>query len=113
MAPAPEAPIAKRPKAVRKRANSANSANSATGESGESGPVGTTGESGPIDAAAPPAVETDSTRLDRIREAAYQMYVARGHQDGHDLEDWLAAEAALGGEPAPLAGAAPGGSDAA
>ena len=113
MAPAPEAPIAKRPKAVRKRANSANSATGESGESGESGPIGTTGESGPIDAAAPPVVETESARLDRIREAAYRMYVARGHQDGHDLEDWLAAEAALGGEPAPLAGAAPGGSDAA
>lgn len=110
MAPAPEAPIATRPKAVRKRADSANSA---TGESGESGPIGTTGESGPIDAAAPAVVETESARLDRIREAAYRMYVARGHQDGHDIEDWLAAEAALGGEPAPPAGAVSGGSDAA
>jgi hypothetical protein len=28
-----------------------------------------------------------------IREAAYQRYVERGYADGHDLDDWLQAEA--------------------
>jgi hypothetical protein len=31
----------------------------------------------------------------RIREAAYYRYLARGAEIGHDMEDWLQAEAAL------------------
>jgi len=30
-----------------------------------------------------------------LREAAYYHYVKRGHAPGHDLDDWLAAEAEL------------------
>lgn len=30
-----------------------------------------------------------------IREAAYYHYAKRGHAPGHDLDDWLAAEAEL------------------
>lgn len=30
-----------------------------------------------------------------IREAAYYHYMKRGHTPGHDLDDWLAAEAEL------------------
>lgn len=30
-----------------------------------------------------------------IREAAYYRYMRRGHTPGHDLDDWLAAEAEL------------------
>lgn len=29
---------------------------------------------------------------DKIRAAAYALYEARGHLDGHALEDWLQAE---------------------
>ena len=29
------------------------------------------------------------------RELAFQLYEARGREDGHDVEDWLQAEAAL------------------
>jgi hypothetical protein len=29
---------------------------------------------------------------DQIRERAYELYEARGREDGHDLEDWLRAE---------------------
>jgi len=37
-----------------------------------------------------------------IREAAYYRYEQRGYGDGHDIEDWLAAEAGLDrGAPAP------------
>jgi hypothetical protein len=43
------------------------------------------------------ASEADKSRAERIREAAYQFYEARGRLDGHDLEDWLAAEAAVDG----------------
>lgn len=32
-----------------------------------------------------------------IREAAYSRYAQRGYAHGHDLDDWLAAEAELGG----------------
>lgn len=36
-----------------------------------------------------------------IRERAYQLYEQRGRQDGHDVEDWLEAEAEiLGRKPA-------------
>lgn len=30
-----------------------------------------------------------------IRESAYYQYMQRGYVPGHDLEDWLAAEAAI------------------
>jgi hypothetical protein len=46
------------------------------------------GQSRADDADAEPSDET------RIREA---RYVGRGHADGQDLDDWLAAEAAVGG----------------
>jgi len=32
-----------------------------------------------------------------IRERAYQLYEERGRQDGHDMEDWLQAEAEIFG----------------
>jgi hypothetical protein len=39
-----------------------------------------------------------------IREAAYYRFLRRGHAHGHDLDDWLAAEAALlAGRPEPRA----------
>ena len=28
----------------------------------------------------------------KIRQRAYELYEARGREDGHDLEDWLRAE---------------------
>lgn len=34
-------------------------------------------------------------RESRIREAAYYRYLERGCCDGHDVEDWLAAEAEI------------------
>lgn len=36
---------------------------------------------------------TDGARDQRVAARAYERYVARGYVDGHDLEDWLAAEA--------------------
>ena len=32
---------------------------------------------------------------DQIRARAFQLYEQRGSDDGHDLEDWLQAEAEL------------------
>jgi Protein of unknown function (DUF2934) len=29
---------------------------------------------------------------ERIRQRAHEIYEARGREDGHDLDDWLAAE---------------------
>jgi len=29
---------------------------------------------------------------DRIRQRAYELYVARGREDGHELDDWQQAE---------------------
>ena len=34
----------------------------------------------------------DSTREDKIRRRAYEIYLERGGEPGHDLEDWLQAE---------------------
>jgi len=31
----------------------------------------------------------------QIERLAFQLYEARGREDGHDLDDWLRAEAAL------------------
>ena len=31
----------------------------------------------------------------QIAQLAFQLYEARGREDGHDIEDWLRAEAAL------------------
>ena len=31
-------------------------------------------------------------QLDRIRDLAYEKFVSRGGEDGHDIEDWVAAE---------------------
>jgi len=31
----------------------------------------------------------------RIRDRAYEIYVAGGREDGHDLSDWLTAERQL------------------
>ena len=41
------------------------------------------------------AAEAD--REEQIRERAYELYVARGGEDGHDMEDWLEAEAEITG----------------
>jgi Protein of unknown function (DUF2934) len=36
-----------------------------------------------------------STREESIRRRAYELYLARGEEPGHDLEDWLQAEREL------------------
>jgi hypothetical protein len=52
----------------------------------------------PLPAVADPAshagerAATDSLS-EEIRAEAYRLYVDRGCEDGHDVEDWLAAEA--------------------
>ena len=39
---------------------------------------------------------TPEARQRMIREAAYYRFVQRGFSHGHDLDDWLAAEAEVG-----------------
>jgi hypothetical protein len=41
------------------------------------------------------AAEMD--REEQIRLLAYELYEARGRGDGHDVEDWLEAEAGING----------------
>ena len=41
------------------------------------------------------ASAVDSPRLEEIRIRAYEIYMERGGQPGHDLEDWLQAEQEL------------------
>lgn len=44
-----------------------------------------------------PAVVTlaDALAQEEIARRAYRLYLERGGQDGHDVEDWLGAEAEL------------------
>ncbi len=38
------------------------------------------------------AVQSPDQIQKQIRQRAYQLYEQRGREDGHDLDDWLAAE---------------------
>jgi hypothetical protein len=40
----------------------------------------------------PSSVPTEKNLEDQIRRRAYEFYQARGHEDGHALDDWLQAE---------------------
>ncbi len=43
-----------------------------------------------------PVTKLDPTRLeDDIRRRAYELYEARGREDGQELEDWLQARAEI------------------
>ncbi|AOF87224.1 hypothetical protein BSY239_20 [Hydrogenophaga sp. RAC07] len=46
----------------------------------------------------PGSAQAGPSREERIHEVAYALYEARGCVDGHDLEDWLAAEASVARE---------------
>lgn len=41
------------------------------------------------------AAEGNAVSADLIAARAYQLYLERGAEDGHDFEDWLAAEREL------------------
>ena len=41
------------------------------------------------------ASAADSPQLEQIRVRAYEIYLARGAQPGHDVDDWLQAEREL------------------
>jgi hypothetical protein len=43
---------------------------------------------------------------DRVAARAYELYVARGQENGHDLADWLQAEAELHRQPVESAASA-------
>jgi hypothetical protein len=52
----------------------------------------------PVDAAVTTAAQT-AVSEDQIARRAYELYCARGREDGYDLDDWLQAERDLrGGE---------------
>lgn len=44
---------------------------------------------------APPPASESAAREARVRLAAYARYEKRGAESGHDVEDWLAAEAEI------------------
>jgi hypothetical protein len=49
-----------------------------------------------VEAPAPPnAGEVEEQRGERIRQRAHELYVAHGQEDGHDLDEWLQAEAEI------------------
>jgi len=47
--------------------------------------------------------EVPNDVLEQIARRAYELYVWRGREDGHDLDDWLQAEAEIKGEAAKAA----------
>jgi len=47
--------------------------------------------------------EVPNDVLEQIAQRAYELYVWRGREDGHDLDDWLQAEAEIMGEAAKAA----------
>ncbi|MGA7929421.1 MAG: DUF2934 domain-containing protein [Candidatus Sulfotelmatobacter sp.] len=53
-----------------------------------------------------PAAANDPEQLERqIGRRAYEIYEGRGREDGHDLDDWLRAEAELTGKQVPTVAA--------
>ena len=42
-------------------------------------------------------VKTNGDFNQKIQEKAYQLYVARGCKNGHDVEDWVEAERIIKG----------------
>ena len=42
-----------------------------------------------------PAAEVDPAGEQEVRRRAYEIYLERGAQPGHELEDWLQAEREL------------------
>jgi hypothetical protein len=47
--------------------------------------------------------EVPNDVLEQIARRAYELYEARGREDGRDLDDWLRAEAEIMGEAAKAA----------
>ena len=45
----------------------------------------------------PTTANVGSSLQEEIRRRAYQLYEERGREDGHDLDDWLSAEAEITG----------------
>lgn len=42
---------------------------------------------------APQAIRQETRKLEeQIRQRAYELYEARGREDGHELDDWLRAK---------------------
>jgi Protein of unknown function (DUF2934) len=39
--------------------------------------------------------DTTMSRNERVAARAYELFAARGYEHGHDVEDWLAAEAEI------------------
>jgi hypothetical protein len=51
---------------------------------------------GEVDPGSPAGAENSATSEDIIRLRAFEIYLARGGNHGHDLDDWLQATLELG-----------------
>jgi len=51
----------------------------------------------------PASSEAPNDVREQIARRAYELYEARGREDGHDVDDWLRAEAEIIGEAAKAA----------
>jgi hypothetical protein len=52
---------------------------------------------GEVDPGSPVGAENSTASEDLIRLRAFEIYLARGGNHGHDLDDWLQATLELGG----------------
>ena len=50
-----------------------------------------------IDVSAPQKISKAEDSNQKVAEKAYQLFVARGYKNGHDLEDWIEAERIIKG----------------
>jgi hypothetical protein len=55
------------------------------------------------DAPTPSRTEPDAVSVSDIARRAFDLYLARGRQDGGDVDDWLQAERELRGDKRPAA----------
>jgi hypothetical protein len=53
------------------------------------------------DASKPARAESDGATASDIARRAFDLHLARGRRDGHDVDDWLTAERELLGARAP------------
>ena len=49
----------------------------------------------PVESTKPKEIPTQTDLDETIRRRAYEIYQARGSEDGHDLDHWLEAESEI------------------
>lgn len=48
-----------------------------------------------VNSKAESTISNDLERMEKIRQRAYELYEARGREEGRDIDNWLQAEAEI------------------